>query len=149
MQAPILPPEQWGNRGTTPKKWANQERNEGESVLGKTEAGESDDMSVKAEPSEDEIPFYVGEISDSVDFRQKQEKPAELFKCAHCPKVFKTNTGLFGHTDKAQLKCEDCGKQFGCKSQLNVHYRDEHTDEKPFKCDFCGEDKGRNARKHF
>ena len=33
--------------------------------------------------------------------------------------------------------CDICGKQHGCRSALEIHYRS-HTKHRPFKCEICG-----------
>ncbi|CAK8676218.1 unnamed protein product [Clavelina lepadiformis] len=63
------------------------------------------------------------------------------YACTDCDKVFKLPLYLKQHMlsshDKPH-KCEECGKGFGRRSDLNRHMRGVHMRERPHCCNKCG-----------
>lgn len=49
----------------------------------------------------------------------------------------KSGIAYHKNTHDPKYKCEDCGKLFAQKFQLDVHVRAAHTGEKPYQCSCC------------
>ncbi|XP_071541248.1 uncharacterized protein [Panulirus ornatus] len=69
------------------------------------------------------------------------ESEERRFKCAHCPKSFKTNGTRNDHERNLHKKlrpynCDECGKNFYRKFNLTVHKR-KHSSDRPHECKIC------------
>uniref|UniRef100_A0A182T196 C2H2-type domain-containing protein n=1 Tax=Anopheles maculatus TaxID=74869 RepID=A0A182T196_9DIPT len=68
----------------------------------------------------------------------------EMFMCEHCPKMFKTRSGLESHksdhdeTLRKSVKCTICGKEMRRGASMAKHMKTIHSQEDPVKCDLCG-----------
>ncbi|XP_068999825.1 oocyte zinc finger protein XlCOF29 [Embiotoca jacksoni] len=76
----------------------------------------------------------------NLGFLQSHGKIKE-FKCQDCGKIFlrKQNLNLHKriHSGEKPYHCDVCGKAFTQRQNLTVHKRS-HTGERPFSCDLCG-----------
>ncbi|XP_049534062.1 zinc finger protein 28-like [Anopheles darlingi] len=67
----------------------------------------------------------------------------EMYMCEHCPKMFKTRSGLESHKGehdanlRKSVKCELCGKEMRRGASMAKHMKTIHSQEDPVKCDLC------------
>ena len=68
----------------------------------------------------------------------------KVFKCEvdGCDKSFALVGGLSAHKKSVHegvyYECAECGRRFGEKSNMNVHFKTVHEEEKHYKCIKCG-----------
>uniref|UniRef100_A0A182QD23 C2H2-type domain-containing protein n=1 Tax=Anopheles farauti TaxID=69004 RepID=A0A182QD23_9DIPT len=68
----------------------------------------------------------------------------EMFMCEHCPKMFKTRSGLESHkgdhdeTQRKSVKCNLCGKEMRRGASMAKHMKTIHSQEDPVNCNLCG-----------
>ncbi|XP_053681098.1 zinc finger protein 492-like [Anopheles nili] len=68
----------------------------------------------------------------------------EMFMCEHCPKMFKTRSGLESHkgdhdeTQRKSVKCHICGKEMRRGASMAKHMKTIHSQEDPVNCNLCG-----------
>ena len=91
--------------------------------------------------------FYLKwQLEQHISFRHvefdKKDKKYEKYQCDICFAEYSSSCGLKNHVTlkhKKSIRCENCGKYFGCNSRLKKHHRIEHdtTLERPYKCIQC------------
>ena len=75
----------------------------------------------------------------------------KAFKCPEvgCSKSYAGSGGLSDHKKTVHegryYECPECGKRFGKKSSMTLHFKGVHKEEKPFKCAKCGKKFGRSS----
>ncbi|XP_037544154.1 zinc finger protein 121-like [Nematolebias whitei] len=83
--------------------------------------------------------FRVKKTGGSNKNIHPSQKP---FNCDDCGKRFNRkvnlNRHMLIHTGQKPFACDVCGQRFGHKSTVNTHMRI-HTEQKPFACDVCGQ----------
>ncbi|XP_058129550.1 zinc finger protein 37-like [Anopheles ziemanni] len=68
----------------------------------------------------------------------------EMFMCEHCPKMFKTRSGLESHkgdhdeNQRKSVKCTLCGKEMRRGASMAKHMKTIHSQEDPVNCNLCG-----------
>jgi predicted RNA-binding Zn-ribbon protein involved in translation (DUF1610 family) len=68
----------------------------------------------------------------------------KAFKCDKegCTMSYAGAAGLFHHKkavhEGVYYECPECGKRFGRKSAMTLHFKTVHEEEKNYKCDKCG-----------
>ncbi|XP_013884873.1 zinc finger protein 568, partial [Austrofundulus limnaeus] len=83
---------------------------------------------------------YVRVNEDEESPKDIQTKP-KVFSCDDCGKIFNRKTNLNRHTrihtGQKPFSCYFCGRRFSDKANFNRHVTI-HTGQKPFSCDVCG-----------
>ncbi|XP_035782424.1 zinc finger protein 43-like [Anopheles albimanus] len=68
----------------------------------------------------------------------------EMYMCEHCPKMFKTRSGLESHKGehdanlRKSVKCTLCGKEMRRGASMAKHMKTIHSQEDPVNCNLCG-----------
>ncbi|XP_050087552.1 zinc finger protein 43-like [Anopheles aquasalis] len=68
----------------------------------------------------------------------------EMYMCEHCPKMFKTRSGLESHKGehdanlRKSVKCTLCGKEMRRGASMAKHMKTIHSQEDPVSCNLCG-----------
>ncbi|XP_052866312.1 zinc finger protein 85-like [Anopheles cruzii] len=68
----------------------------------------------------------------------------EMFMCEHCPKMFKTRSGLESHKGehdanlRRSVKCTLCDKEMRRGASMAKHMKTIHSQEDPVNCNLCG-----------
>ncbi|XP_562406.5 zinc finger protein 90 [Anopheles gambiae] len=82
--------------------------------------------------------------SKALSAHKRSAHTDEMFMCEHCPKMFKTRSGLESHksdhdeTLRKSVQCLICGKEMRRGASMAKHMKTIHSQEDPVSCDLCG-----------